>query len=54
MTIKKGLEIPYLADSYELSGKPLVNDSNFLFNLKNFFKDGINDETIELLHPYIG
>ena len=30
------------------------NDPTFLATLKNYFKDGINDETIELLYPYLG
>ena len=30
----------------------LMSQSNFLFNLLNFNKDLINDETIELLEPY--
>jgi dynein heavy chain len=39
----------YLKDSFDESGQALVSNSNFLNQLKEFDKDGINDETIELL-----
>eukprot|EP00931_Biecheleriopsis_adriatica_P036383 TRINITY_DN2095_c0_g1_i5.p1 TRINITY_DN2095_c0_g1~~TRINITY_DN2095_c0_g1_i5.p1 ORF type:complete len:4649 (-),score=1173.32 TRINITY_DN2095_c0_g1_i5:61-14007(-) len=47
---------PFLADSYEDVAKKEVNDMNFLNNLLDFAaneKDNINDETCELLDPYL-
>lgn len=45
--------VPFLKDSYEESGRSILNDSKFLFNLLNYEKDCISEETIELLEPYI-
>jgi len=42
-----------MKDSYEESGRKLLNDPNFLSNLKTFARDNINDETIELLEPFM-
>jgi len=42
-----------LIDSYDLSGKVYVNNSKFIDMLKNFDKDAINDEIVELLVPYL-
>merc|ERR1711933_382459 len=52
----KGVEGVFLADSYEEYGKKEINDMNFLKNLMDFAaneKDCINDETVELLDPYL-
>lgn len=50
---KEGKEVPYLKDSYEESGRALLSDMKFLTMLKEYKKDNINDETIELLEPYM-
>ena len=51
MTISKN-EVSFLKDSFEEGGKAVLFDMNFLTKLKNFEKDSINDETMELLLPY--
>jgi dynein heavy chain len=43
-----------LKDSFDEGGKAILFDMNFLNKLKGFEKDGINEETIELLSPYMG
>jgi len=50
---KENKTVFFLKDSYEESGRPTLNDMNFMKKLVDFEKDGINDETIELLDPYI-
>lgn len=40
-------------DSFDLAGKAELSNMNFLNNLKNYDKDAINDEYIELLYPYL-
>ena len=44
-----------MKDSWDETGggKSTLNDMNFMKNLVQFEKDQINDETIELLEPYI-
>lgn len=44
--------MPFLKDSYEDSGRVILSDINFLKSLKEFKRDNINEETIELLEPY--
>jgi dynein heavy chain len=41
-----------MKDSWDEAGKPTLNEMNFLKKLKEFEKDSINEETIELLYPY--
>ena len=36
---KKGTIVPFCADSYEFAGKAVMNDMNFLKNLKEYEKD---------------
>ena len=46
--------IPFVKDSFENhTVKTLINSRNLCKNLVNFEKDEINEETIELLAPYI-
>jgi len=42
-----------MKDSWFESSFKNLSDNNFLNNLRNFEKDNINDETIELLEPYL-
>jgi|TARA_B110000285_G_scaffold235301_1_gene316174 dynein heavy chain len=49
---------PFVADSYEgaIGTKSTLSSANFLKDLLDFSneeKDNINEETIELLHPYL-
>ena len=49
---------PFVADSYEgeSGGKSTLSDPNFLQDLHDFVKFDVhemNEETMELLHPYI-
>jgi len=49
---------PFVADSYEgaVGTKSTLSSANFLKDLLDFSneeKDNINEETIELLHPYL-
>jgi len=47
---------PFVADSYESHTKGTLSSANFLKDLLEFSnneKDNINEETIELLHPYL-
>ncbi len=49
-------EIPFLADSFDEYTKSTLTNQNFLNNLFDFSandKDNINEETIELLEPYL-
>lgn len=39
--------------SYDECGKVVLSDMNFLKSLKSYDKDNINNETIELLEPYL-
>lgn len=48
--------IDFIADSFEEYTKTTLINSNFLKNLLDFStneKDNINEETIELLEPYL-
>jgi dynein heavy chain len=48
--------IEFIADSFDEYGKSLIGNSNFLNRLIEFSqkdKDNINDETCELLEPYL-
>lgn len=45
--------VQFLKDSYEESGKITLNEMNFMKKLVDFEKDQINDETIELMEPYM-
>eukprot|EP00928_Gymnodinium_smaydae_P031101 TRINITY_DN22944_c0_g4_i1.p1 TRINITY_DN22944_c0_g4~~TRINITY_DN22944_c0_g4_i1.p1 ORF type:complete len:1938 (-),score=445.97 TRINITY_DN22944_c0_g4_i1:215-5482(-) len=50
------MEQPFLADSYDDYAKAEVSNMDFLKNILDFAandKDGINDETVELLEPYL-
>jgi len=47
---------PFVADSYDSHTKATLSSANFLKDLLDFSneeKDNINEETIELLHPYL-
>jgi len=49
-------DIPFIADSFEECSKATLTNNNFLKNLFDFSandKDNINEETIELLEPYL-
>jgi dynein heavy chain len=49
-------EIPFLADSFDEFTKLTLINQNFLNNLMDFSqneKDNINEETVELLEPYL-
>jgi len=46
----------FIKDSYDEHAKSMLNDMNFLKNLKRFAehsRDSINDETCELIEPYL-
>jgi dynein heavy chain len=47
--------ITFIKDSYEEvgGGRAVLNDNRFMQSLVGFEKDAINDETVELLEPYI-
>ena len=49
-------EIPFIADSFDEYTKSTLTNQNFLNNLFDFSandKDNINEETVELLEPYL-
>ena len=49
-------DIPFIADSFEEYAKSTLTNGNFLNSLLDFStndKDNINEETIELLEPYL-
>ena len=53
---KDRIEVAFLKDSYNLAWKQLLLDLNLIPSLKSFAKrekDNINEETIELLLPYL-
>mmetsp|Transcript_14200 Transcript_14200/g.2296 ORF Transcript_14200/g.2296 Transcript_14200/m.2296 type:complete len:136 (-) Transcript_14200:3675-4082(-) len=55
LKFRKG-NLDFIDDSFEQYGKQLTNSSNFLSRLidfSNYDKDNINDETCELLEPYL-
>ncbi len=55
LPITKDIVIPFWKNSFEESGKFILGPGfDFLKNLKNYDKDGINNETIELLEPLLG
>lgn len=47
--------IPFMKDSFDEpgGGKSVLSDMKFMTNLKEYAKDSINDETMELLEPYL-
>ena len=49
---KEDRKIPFLKDSYDDSTKFVLGDIQFMKKLKEFEKDAINEETVELLEPY--
>jgi len=53
MNKKEGKVILFLKDSFEEGGKATLGNMNLLQDLKNFERDQINDETMELLEPYL-
>ena len=49
-------DVPFIADSFDEFSKTTLVNNNFLKNLFDFSaneKDNINEETIELLEPYL-
>lgn len=42
-----------MKDSWEEGGRATLNDMYFMKNLSGFERDQINEETIELLEPYM-
>ena len=49
-------DIPFIADSFDEYSKSTMTNNAFLKNLFDFStndKDNINEETIELLEPYL-
>lgn len=49
-------DIPFVADSFDEYSRSTLINNNFLKNLIDFSaneKDNINEETIELLEPYL-
>lgn len=49
-------DIPFIADSFDECARATLTNQNFLKNLIDFSandKDNINEETIELLEPYL-
>lgn len=49
-------DIPFVADSFDEFSKSTLTNNNFLKSLFDFSandKDNINEETIELLEPYL-
>ena len=49
-------DIPFVADSFDEYAKSTMTNNSFLKNLLDFSqyeKDNINEETIELLEPYL-
>lgn len=54
LQISKDITIPFWKNSFEESGKFILGPNfDFLKNLKSYDKDGINNETIELLEPLL-
>ena len=57
MNRKENKAIYIMRDSWSAEegggGKLTLNDMNFMQKLVQFEKDQINDETIELLEPYV-
>ncbi|MAC17935.1 MAG: hypothetical protein CMC97_06535, partial [Flavobacteriales bacterium] len=50
------VDAPFIHDSFEEHGRPMVSDMKFQTNILHFKdveKDNINDETCELLEPYL-
>jgi len=50
---KEERKVFFTEESYENGGKIVLNDMNFMKKLATFEKDQINEETIELLEPYM-
>lgn len=42
-----------MKDSYEESGVKIISDLNFIKKLHEYEYDSVNEETIELLEPFI-
>lgn len=54
LQISKDIIIPFWKNSFDESGKFILGPNfDFLKNLKTYDKDGINNETIELLEPLL-
>lgn len=50
------VQIDFFKDSFDVHAAPMIRDMNFVKNLQYFTKvekDTINDETCELLEPYV-
>jgi dynein heavy chain, axonemal len=50
---KEGKVVQFLQESWDEAGKAVLSDMKFLASLKEYRKDDINEETIELLEPYL-
>lgn len=50
---KENRTVNFIKDSYDEFGRWVLGDNQFMNQLKNFEKDQINDETMELLEPYM-
>lgn len=53
MNKKEGKIILFLKDSWDEQGKATLSDPNLMKNLKEFERDQISEETMELLEPYL-
>lgn len=42
-----------MKDSWDEGGKSTLNSMDFMNNLKNFERDQISEETMELLEPFL-
>ena len=50
---KEGKVVQFLRESWDEYGKQQLSDIAFMRKLKEYEKDSINEETIELLYPYM-
>jgi len=50
---KEGKIVPFMRDSWEEGGKGILNNMDFMSNLKAFERDQISEETMELLEPLL-
>jgi len=46
-------QVIFMKDSFDEGGRGILNDTNLLKKLKEFEKDQITEETIELLEPFL-
>ena len=54
LSLSRGINISFLKNSFDESGKIILSPAYDLLKLlKTYDKDTINDETIELLEPYL-